>query len=192
MDDHSDLFLLRDLPRYEAIAEHAERYPEIEPASIEAYLVLLKVASELLGWRQRWLSERGMTQPQFNTLMLLDCDGSKEEGWPAPSELAERVGVTRATMTGVLDGLERESLVARRPDPADRRRQRVELTEAGRACLSSVAPAYFACIRGIMSGLSADRRRALSELLWIVGDRVPGRVSAVEPSPPAGAEELRS
>jgi len=48
--------------------------------------------------------------------------------------------VDRTTMVAPLDGLARQGLVARRPDVEDRRRNVVELTDAGRSTLD-VAPA---------------------------------------------------
>lgn len=171
MTDHADLFLLRDLPAYEEIAEHAERYPELEPRSAEAYLMLLRVASGVLAWRQRFVAERGLTQPQFTTLMMLDCDGHEPA---APSELADRVGVTRATMTGVLHALASEGSIERRPDPDDRRMQRISLTEAGRARLESVLPEYFASVSALMHGVAPDDRRRLARLLADVGRRIEG------------------
>ena len=42
------MFYLRDLPKYEAICQRCQRYPEVDPASVETSLVLLRVASDML------------------------------------------------------------------------------------------------------------------------------------------------
>jgi MarR family transcriptional regulator for hemolysin len=47
--------------------------------------------------------------------------------------LADRIGVEGPTLVRLLDGLEAESLVRRRPDYKDRRVKLVELTQVGRA-----------------------------------------------------------
>lgn len=47
-------------------------------------------------------------------------------------ELGRRAGLEPSTMTGLLDRLERDGIVARQPDPADRRAQRIALTAEGR------------------------------------------------------------
>jgi DNA-binding MarR family transcriptional regulator len=49
--------------------------------------------------------------------------------------LARKLGVDRTVMTYLLDEIQAAGLVERRPDPADRRARRVELTDAGRARL---------------------------------------------------------
>jgi DNA-binding MarR family transcriptional regulator len=51
----------------------------------------------------------------------------------APTALARQLGFTTGGVTTVLDRLERAGYIRRRPDPADRRRQVIEATEATRA-----------------------------------------------------------
>jgi DNA-binding MarR family transcriptional regulator len=53
-------------------------------------------------------------------------------------ELGRRAGLETSTMTGLLDRMERDGLVYRSPDPADRRAQRINLTDDGRSVESTV------------------------------------------------------
>lgn len=50
-------------------------------------------------------------------------------------EIANRIGIERATVTRMLDSLEADGLVERIADPADRRTKRIRLTGAGSAAL---------------------------------------------------------
>jgi DNA-binding MarR family transcriptional regulator len=50
-------------------------------------------------------------------------------------EVAARMGVDRTTMVALIDELETKNLVARQPDPADRRRNVTTLTTSGRKTL---------------------------------------------------------
>jgi len=59
-------------------------------------------------------------------------------------ELVDATGQRPSTLTGVLDRLERRALVARAPNPADRRSVLVELTPTGRAAAERVAAAFAA------------------------------------------------
>src|SRR5690349_16754118 len=61
--------------------------------------------------------------------VLLLLDGREPE---SQQQAAARLGVDRTTMVALLDALERKGLLARQPDPADRRRNVVLLTDAGR------------------------------------------------------------
>ncbi len=56
----------------------------------------------------------------------------KKDGWKQ-TELAEMTGKDNASMTRMLDGMERKSLVERHPDPTDRRVQRIYITQKGRS-----------------------------------------------------------
>ncbi len=42
-------FFLRDLPRYEELRDRASRYPDLQPASVEATLILLRVATDSMA-----------------------------------------------------------------------------------------------------------------------------------------------
>jgi DNA-binding MarR family transcriptional regulator len=48
-------------------------------------------------------------------------------------QVAQTLGIDRTTMVALLDALERQGLVTRQPDPNDRRRNLVELTNVGTA-----------------------------------------------------------
>ena len=54
-----------------------------------------------------------------------------QSGGLSPHELAERAGVTRATVTGLLDGLERDGFLRREADEVDRRRVQVLVERKG-------------------------------------------------------------
>src|SRR3954453_9650824 len=103
-----------------------------------------------------------MSQGKFTVLMLLNRN--PEQG-VNPSELAERAGVTRATMTGLLEGLEREKLISRQGDRVDRRRAVVRLTPTAQTVLDSILPDYFRQLHHLMADLSEGDKEHLTELL---------------------------
>jgi DNA-binding MarR family transcriptional regulator len=82
-----------------------------------------------------------------------------------PASLAEASGVTRATMTGLLDTLEKDHLTERQTDPSDRRTIHVTLTAKGQALIESLLPDYFRCVSGIMEPLDEVERTMLVSLL---------------------------
>jgi long-chain acyl-CoA synthetase len=72
-----------------------------------------------------------LTLPQYRVLILLD--GGQE----AASALAEKLAVSRPSVTGVVDGLVARGLVERHHDRDDRRRVGHELTDPGRRLLGA-------------------------------------------------------
>src|SRR5215207_469217 len=89
----------------------------------------------LLPILRRWVTARvhgagadaGLSLRQYAALSGI------RQGATSPGELARLWQVTPAVITGVIDRLERRELVRREPDPDDRRRLRLALTDAGLA-----------------------------------------------------------
>lgn len=156
------MLYLRDLPKYEAIEARSRRYPQVDAGAVQSFLVLLRVASDVLEAIEQFLAGHGMSQGRFTVLMLLNRNPDEPA---SPSDLAARSGVTRATMTGLLDGLEREKLVKRDADRTDRRMLLVELTPRGRKTLDGMLPEYYQRIASLMGHLSNGEKHELVELL---------------------------
>jgi DNA-binding MarR family transcriptional regulator len=94
--------------------------------------------------------------------MLLD---KHAPGEITPADLAQKTGVTRATVSGLLDGLEKDGLVERRPDPQDRRLTRLYLTKGGEELLDRVRSPYCEWFTSIIAPLSQDERLQLVNIL---------------------------
>ena len=164
------MFLLRDLPKYESIRQQSERYPQIDPRAVEAFLVLWRTATDTLSAFECFLGKHGMSQGKFTVLMILNRNPDQGVN---PSELADRAGVTRATMTGLLEGLEREKLISRQGDRVDRRRAVVRLTPAARTMLDGLLPEYFNQLHHLMADLSEADKARLTEFLMMIENRLP-------------------
>jgi DNA-binding MarR family transcriptional regulator len=104
---------------------------------------------------------RSSQPPAVNVAGAGDC----ECGPRTPAELADAAGVTRATMTGLVDTLERDGFVKREPDPADRRTISVRLTPKGEKFLGELLPGHFKLISELMAPLSESERKTLVRLL---------------------------
>jgi DNA-binding MarR family transcriptional regulator len=171
------LLLLKDLPRYECLLESSKRFPELDPSACEAFLHLLRTTDEAFAVTERNLLQHGISQGRFGVLMLLwrggrpavrvqtaenPCGGA---GPRTPAELADAAGVARATMTGLIDTLERDGLVKREPDRDDRRMMSVRLTDKAEHFLHTLLPDHFRKTSALMSVLSEAERKTLVRLL---------------------------
>jgi DNA-binding MarR family transcriptional regulator len=163
------MFYLRDLPKYDAIRQRASKYPELDARALEAFLVLLRVASDVLDGLDAYLARQGTSQGKFTILMLLNREA---ENGLCPSDLAERSGVTRATITGLLGGLMREKLVTREDDTGDRRKAVVRLTGRGKKHLEGILPGYYHQVAELMGGLGEAEKTQLVNLLSKVNERL--------------------
>ena len=75
---------------------------------------------------QRLMKESGLTSPQ-----LLVMQAIQKEGKPSTSTLARHIAVSQATMTRIVDRIERAGLVKREKSTQDKRVVNVCLTESG-------------------------------------------------------------
>lgn len=181
--------MLKDLPRYECLLEAAREFPDLDPTAAEAYLHLLRTADDVFALADSHFAEHGISHGRFGVMMLLWHSSAPRSGETAtpgksccrpltPAELAEAAGVTRATMTGLVDTLERDGFVVREPDPTDRRVLPVRLTKKGENFLAKFLPRHFRQVSGIMGALSESERKTLVRLLGKVqqhaATRTPG------------------
>ena len=156
------LLMLKDLPQYECLLQAAGRYPTLDPTANEAFLNLLRTGDMVFEEIGAFLARHNISQGRFTVMMLLHRPWIEAH---TPASLAEESGVTRATMTGLIDTLEKDGMVVRQPDSQDRRTVHVSLTEQGRASLEAMLPDYFQCVSRIVSPLSARERKELVRLL---------------------------
>jgi DNA-binding MarR family transcriptional regulator len=158
--------LLKDLPRYDCLLEAAKEFPDLDPSACEAVLHLLRAGDECAKAVEAQLAEHNISQGRFSVLMiLLNRCGGEAPPILGPAELAEAAGVSRATMTGLIDTLERDGLVTREPDTVDRRMMLVRLTARAEALMQEILPTHFQIMASLMTPLSEAERKTLVRLL---------------------------
>ena len=116
------------------------------------------VRLEILLWDRvdaRLRATHDLTLARFQTLHAL-ADGPLRIG-----DLAHRMSITVGGTSKLTDRMVALGLLAREPDPADRRASRVLLTAAGRGALDAAAATYADSLAEIVDPLlpAADRRR---------------------------------
>ncbi|HEY0637329.1 MAG TPA: MarR family transcriptional regulator [Pseudonocardiaceae bacterium] len=92
----------------------------------------------------------------------------RERGPQRVTELAARQLVAQPSMTTLINRMERQGLVTRRPDTSDRRAVRVGATRSGIALLSRTRVARERALRRELDGLEPDERAALVAALPVL------------------------
>lgn len=161
---------LRDLPTTDVLGKFAERYPDADITAVSGFLHLLRVATDLSIALDACLSKHQLLQGRWWILILLMREDSRTA---TPSALAEKAGVSRATMTGLVDGLEQGNLVERIYTKDDRRSVQIKLTEAGQAKLDKVMPDYYRRVRKCMQALDENKRVQLQQVLELINSGIP-------------------
>jgi DNA-binding MarR family transcriptional regulator len=130
--------------------------------SLRLWLRLLSCTNQIENRVRHNLQSRfETTLPRFDLMAQLERtpDGLKM------SELSQRMMVTGGNVTGITDGLEKEGLVIREVDPADRRVFRVKLTVEGQKQFRRMASEHEQWIIGLFEGMSVKQKNQLTELL---------------------------
>lgn len=160
----------RTLPDQQTIQRMASRYPEIDIPSVEACLAFLDTSTAFYDFVDSYLAHHKLSRGKFTLLMqLVEAEGNGL----LPSEFAQRAGVTRASVTSLLDGLERDKLITRQPHPVDRRMLTVQITDEGRELMNKILPQHFVRIKAWMDNLSDCEKQTLIKLLTKLRSEIP-------------------
>ncbi|OKP17397.1 MarR family winged helix-turn-helix transcriptional regulator [Serratia fonticola] len=154
--------------KYHSLIQEAQRR---NLPDVEGILLCFKTLSLAAGIDRSCaalLALHGLSEGRFILLFLLDAasDGV------APNTLSKQAGVTRATITGLLDGLERDKLIERHQDVSDRRALCVRLTCKGKNVARTVFEQHSRWIASLYSNLSTRERKQLVTLLEKVSSNI--------------------
>ncbi len=142
------------------IAE-AQRRGRGDAGGIRLCFEVLALASAIDRSCALRLAPHRLSEGKFVLLCLLH---DRSEGL-APHELATRAGVTRATVTGLLDGLERDGYVSRQAHREDRRKILVTLTPSGQVLADALFDEHSQWIASLFNEFEPEDRKTLSNLL---------------------------
>lgn len=168
--------MLKEVPRYECLKEASAQNPDADPSICELFLNILHTGDLAARSEADFLAVHGLNQARMIILVLLD---NAETGSMRSSELADHANVSRATMTGLLDTLEKADLLSRAPDPHDRRASNVKITKKGEKLLHKVQPLQSRWAQEILSPLSRGERDELVRLLQKTQQAFLNQASAV-------------
>lgn len=142
--------------------ELASTYPEILPEVIDSAVQFKTIADLLNSKKEEIFNQFGLTSGRFHLMMILKVEPGNIL---SPSELARRIGVTRATMTQFIDALEKNGLVERTSDPKDRRGMLVQLSASGTNKLNQIMPNYLDRLSSFCSPLTIAEREQFHYLM---------------------------
>ncbi|MCE5249828.1 MarR family transcriptional regulator [bacterium] len=129
----------------------------------ETLLTVILTASLLVKEGQQLLRPYGLTEAQFNVLLLLK--DQSENGMLNQTKLGSMLLVNRSNITGLIDRMEQAGMVKRIPDGDDRRVNLVQMTDEGRQLLANAEKIYFKRVNEITSVLSSNEFVHLTKIL---------------------------
>ena len=149
--------------------------PGATPTLPDVFCLVEGLGKKLTNLQRQTMQSTGLTPPQYATLTQLWTEDGRQL-----KELASGNRCTPATMSAIVDGLERKGLVVRTPHPDDRRSLRVVLTPEGEHMRKST-PTLQDMFDGCCSGLSPDEIATLTHLLTNLDTALAARKPEVQP-----------
>ncbi|SRR5579872_234583 len=98
----------------------------------------------------------GLTSSQWKIILALNLfDGLSQK------ELADKIYVDGSTLVPVIDTMEKKGLIERRPDPKDRRHNRLFLTKKSTSTVDSIIKIITQLRKNLYKGISYDDQESM-------------------------------
>jgi DNA-binding MarR family transcriptional regulator len=152
----------------EIFSQWQAQRPDIDTSPVHVYGLIGRIQLQCTAFIEEVLAPFGLTRGTFDVLTAL-----RRAGAPyclSPKQIAQGLLLSGAGLTSRLNKLEAQNLLARLPEPNDRRTLRVQLTAAGEVVINDAIPAVFEAQRSRLSPLGADGQQRLVEQLAAFAD----------------------
>lgn len=137
------------------------------PQSREIAVSVIDVARMLKTYADQRARQLGISRAQWTVLIRLDrCEGLKQ------SELADVLDLQPISLTRLLDRLAANGFIERRPDPNDRRANRLYLTPAARPLIEELSHLGEDMMTTVLEGIDDASREQLLRELGVMKDNL--------------------
>ena len=156
----------RFMPTREALQDFSRKFPEINASAVEVLILFMRTA-ERVQHKIFDVLEQKYSLSEGKLVVMIGLYLSSEP--LAPSVLAAKADVTKATISAMLQRMVRDGLVSLVADAADKRGKLVALTKQGRDFMDEVLPGHFMRTAALVSDFSQEEQTLLVKLLAKLG-----------------------
>lgn len=146
----------------EFFEDYKKLFPDMDLEMISVFARTMLIFHHLPILMEGYFKKMGLTRGRF--MVLIQLYRKKEQGLSI-GEICNFHRVRSATMTGIIDTLEREGQIERVHDPSDRRKVIVRITVTGRKLMEDFLPQHQENIGLMLAGLTVKERRVLQDLM---------------------------
>lgn len=166
--------------KHKSLFEEAQRRGRKDVRQIELCGGVLSLAAAIEADCARRLSRHQLSESKFVMLVVL----LEAKDGLAANEVATRCGVTRATMTSLIDGLERDGLARRTADGQDRRSVNIQLTDKGADLARSVFDEHAEWLASVFGGLDREQSELLTSMIRLIWQKTDiGKLASAATTP---------
>ncbi|MEI7998205.1 MAG: MarR family transcriptional regulator [Candidatus Omnitrophota bacterium] len=150
---------------HKRVREHGQKYPHFHWPSVEVFMSLVYTYHRIEDNVEGLFNQHGLSRAGFNALMIVSrshSQGCKQQ------EISKFLLVSRANVSGLIEGLINQGLVVRTEHPSDRRAFIIRTSKKANILLKRLLPKYYKLIRGLLLTLDAAQKSHLKSLLKMV------------------------
>ncbi|WP_231952064.1 MarR family winged helix-turn-helix transcriptional regulator [Pediococcus claussenii] len=137
-------------------------FPSVDPTKVALFLDIQWTYREMQSQYDAILADHQLSESKFIILMFLRQAPNQQL---TPSEIASKLGATKATVTKLLNRMNEKGLIEKLHSSSDKRSLNIKLTAMGQSKLSEFLPFNFGSVDTLMEDLSADEVNQFSMLL---------------------------
>ncbi|MHB8077242.1 MarR family winged helix-turn-helix transcriptional regulator [Desulfosporosinus fructosivorans] len=136
-------------------------FPDINAQDIELFISFMRTTSDISKELHLRFADFNLSMGKLLVLLILK---QKKGDSLTPSEIADFSKVTRGTITGLIEGLERNGFITRSMSNSDRRMIAVNITEHGQAALETILPFYLGLLSQILQDFTPEDYNDMKKL----------------------------
>lgn len=160
---------MRDQHLDEVVQKMDESFPDFDHSIMRMIAAIANTYHILLSVMERAFSAYGITPQSMDVLVALYVN--REQGCPL-GEISERLMVSPANVTGLVDGLVKKGLASRREHPEDRRKRLATITPRGIELMEAFIPESARFFEEVFADLSQEDKLQLYDRLGQVSRRL--------------------
>ena len=157
-------FYMKELPKEDILRKLSNEFGHLDKSKMELIVQLYKFCADLEKSKDSHFKQYGLSDGRFMVLMTLWDSHAPIKA----TDIADKLGVSRATMTGLIDSLIKDNYVEKKDCPEDRRAAYLSLSDHGHTFLKKMLPEHFLCVKNFADTISdqeaQDFLKTLSKL----------------------------
>ncbi len=162
------MFLLKEIPDKKDIKTAVGDDRNIDPSSVSSVFCILKASSDMLVEVEKFFTEKNLSLSRYNALSILS---SHSEGL-FPYELADHMGISRATASSVIKGLESSGYVGAVKSGEDRRMKKITATKDGIAVYESSVSQFYTLLTQLFGTHNKKDVKIVNTAMKSISERV--------------------
>ena len=162
------MLLIKELPDKKAIKKVFKDDDDVSAASVITLLSMMKASSDIMLVIDKFFSVKNLSHSRFTAMSIL----TKADTGLFPNELADEMGISRATVSTIIKGLETGGLAEISKADNDGRMKKIVITEKGRTLYDELLPEYFAILSSAATGLGKKDMKTVAETMQTVMDNL--------------------